>query len=251
KIPIISTAHPEQGPDTIKLWSPSYWAQQARQPVHLTQALHTAATTLKDGPVVFVEIGPRALLVEHITHTLADVATAATTADGTGWARGIAELYTHGLTPTGPTDRAHPHLLIRPGWDHTGRPGGASHDAGGALPTPAPDQIQDHLREEIARLVHLPEGLDPHSTWTETGLASHGLLQLTSRLRRVPAWAGVDIQLFLPDRTWGQVTTDLCSLLTQAPQRRTHLLHLPCRSQHTSQDPLCVFCLSPWRVPTQ
>src|SRR5699024_2692257 len=36
KIPIISTAHPEQGPDTIKLWSPSYWAQQARQPVHLT-----------------------------------------------------------------------------------------------------------------------------------------------------------------------------------------------------------------------
>jgi len=227
KIPIISTAHPEQGPDTIKLWSPSYWAQQARQPVHLTQALHTAATTLKDGPVVFVEIGPRALLVEHITHTLADVATAATTADGTGWARGIAELYTHGLTPTGPTDRAHPHLLIRPGWDHTGRPGGASHDAGGALPTPAPDQIQDHLREEIARLVHLPEGLDPHSTWTETGLASHGLLQLTSRLRRVPAWAGVDIQLFLPDRTWGQVTTDLCSLLTQAPQPRTHLLHLP------------------------
>src|SRR5699024_9378876 len=111
-------------------------------------------------------------------------ATVAITCDPAGLARGVAELYTAGITPTGPTDRAHPHLVIPPGWDHTGHPAPADDD-GGAVPTPAPDQVEAHLRAEIARLVHTPEGLDPGSTWIETGLASHGLLQLTSRLRRV------------------------------------------------------------------
>ena len=229
QVPIISTAFPRQGMGTARFGGSTYWSEQARQPVRFTEALRTAATTLEGtsegGPVVFVEIGPRSLLVEHIAHTLPDVATAAITGDGAGLTRGIGELYTHGITPTGPTDRAHPHLILWPGWDHTGRPAPADDD--GPLPTPAPDQVQAHLRSEIARLVSLPEGLDMESTWYEAGLASHGLLQLTSRLRRVPAWAGVDIQLFLPDRTWGQVVTDLCSFLTQAPQPRTHLLHLP------------------------
>jgi len=228
QVSIISTAFPRQGMGTARFGGSTYWSEQARQPVRLTEALRTAATTLEGtsegGPVVFIEIGPRALLVEHITHTLPENASLAVTGAPDGPARGIAELYTRGLVPTGPTDRAHPHLIIRPGWDHTGRPDPADDD--GPLPTPAPDQVQAHLSSEIARLVSLPEGLDMESTWYEAGLASHGLLQLTSRLRRVHPWAQVDIQLFLPTRTWGQVVADLRSLLTQAPIPRAQVLHL-------------------------
>lgn len=55
--------------------------------------------------------------------------------------------------------------------------------------------------------------LDPGSSWIETGLDGHGLFQLTSRLRRVPRWAQIDVQVFLPERTWHQVTASLAELL--------------------------------------
>lgn len=221
---IVSTAHPDQGPDTPALWSPAYWADQARQPVRFTDALRTAAIDLGEQPAIFAEIGPRALLAEHIDHTVPNTITSAVTSDPTGFARGVGELYTAGLTPTGPTARAHPHVVVPPGWDHTGAP--PTLGEGGAVPAPAPDRVEAHLNSEIARLVHTPEGLDPASTWVETGLESHSLLQLTSRLRRVVPWAEVDIQLFLPERTWRQVVADLRSRLTPSSKPRAHVLPL-------------------------
>ncbi|MFL1427507.1 MULTISPECIES: type I polyketide synthase [unclassified Nocardiopsis] len=212
QVPIISTAHPTDPADPAGLWSPAYWADQARCPVRFTDALHTASAVLGEEPVVSVEIGPKALLVEHIAHTLPSNATVAITAHPDGFAHGIGALYTHGVTPTGPTDRADPRMPIPPGWDRTGRPTPAHRD--GPVPPPKPGQVPDHLAAEVARLVHLPDGLDPDSTWAETGIQSHGLLQLTSRLRRIPPWQTVDIQLFLPDRTWRQVAADLDRHLT-------------------------------------
>ena len=210
QVPIVSTAHPDRPRDTAGLWGPVYWSEQARRPVRFTRALNAAAND-GDGPVVFVEVGPRALLVEHVAHTLPQSTTVAMTSDPYGLARGIGELYTAGVTPTGPTERAHPHLVIAPGWDHTGRT--TSVDAGGALPVPAPEQVEAHLIAEVSRLVHTTEGLDVDGTWIESGLESHGLLQLTSRLRRVPPWARIDVQVFLPDRTWRQVASTLAKHL--------------------------------------
>ncbi|WP_306368583.1 type I polyketide synthase [Nocardiopsis sp. CC223A] len=211
QVPIISTTDPTDPTDPAGLWSPAYWADQVRSPVQFTDALHTAAAVLGEESVVFVEIGPKALLVEHIAHTLPDHATVAITAHPDGLAHGIGALYTHGVTPTGPAHCARPHLVIPPGWDHTGRPAPAHRD--GPVPLPEPGQVPDYLAAEVARLVHLPDGLDSGSTWAETGLTSHSLLQLTTRLRRVPAWAGIDVQLFLPSRTWAQVAADLADLL--------------------------------------
>ncbi|WP_150236415.1 type I polyketide synthase [Nocardiopsis quinghaiensis] len=209
---IVSTAHPDHDPDAPGLWSPAYWADQARRPVRFTDALHTAAQTVRDGSghsVVFVEIGPRALLIEHIVHTLNEP-TVAITCDSTGLARAVGELYTHGITPTGPVEQAHPSLAILPGWDHTSssRPEGAEQVA-----VPAPDQVEAHLTDEIARLTPLPEGLDLASSWTDLGLESYQLLQLTSRLRRIPPWRGVDVQVFLPHRSWSAVASGLTALL--------------------------------------
>ncbi|MGW9351458.1 type I polyketide synthase [Nocardiopsis flavescens] len=217
RMPILSTARPADpaalhGPSG--LWSAAYWAEQARNPVRFTHALHTAATAPGRGPAVFVEIGPRALLAEHIAQTLPGASVTAITGDPDGPARGTAQLYTAGLTPAGPIHRADPRVVLPPGWDHTGGPTAPVH-RDGPVPAPAPDRVLEHLTAEVARLVHLPEGLDPGSSWPETGLTSHGLLQLTARLRRVPAWAGTDVQLFLPARTWHQVGRSLTALLTR------------------------------------
>ncbi|USY20701.1 type I polyketide synthase [Nocardiopsis exhalans] len=211
RLPIVSTADPDHTAGHPHTWGPAYWADQARQPVRFTQALHTTASAMGQRPVVFVEIGPKVLLAEHITHTLTDVAVTAVTSDSFGFARGIGQLYTTGITPTGPTTRAHPDLVIAPGWDHT-RSGSTTTDQPRAL-TPARDQVQAHLTEEVARLADLPEGLDLDSTWARVGLGSHNLLQLISRLRRVPAWAQVDIQLFLSEQTFRQVASTLSELL--------------------------------------
>lgn len=209
QVPIISTVHPDLAQVPVPLWSPAYWADQARSPVHFTDALRTAASALGPEPVVFVEIGPKALLSEHIAHTLPETATVTVTSAPDGPARGVGELYTAGLTPSGPTSRTHPGLVIPPGWDRTGRP--AVMDEGGPLPapSPAPEAVLAHLATEVGRLTPLHEGFDPDSTWSGLGLESHSLLHLTSRLRRVPEWAGVDIQVFLPERTWHQVAADL------------------------------------------
>lgn len=209
RIPIVSTAHPDLTQVPVPLWSPAYWADQARQPVRFTDALRAAASALGPEPVVFVELGPKALLSEHIAHTLPDAATVAVTGASDGPARGIGELYTHGVTPTGPTERARPGLVIPPGWDRTDRP--AVVDEGGPLPAPqpGPESVLVHLATEVGRLTPLQEGFDADTTWVEVGLESHSLLQLTSRLRRVPKWGGVDIQVFLPERTWRQVAADL------------------------------------------
>ncbi|GAA1117813.1 type I polyketide synthase [Nocardiopsis metallicus] len=215
QIPIVSTAHPDHPRDTVGLWGPAYWSEQARRPVRFTRALSAAASE-DEGPVVFVEIGPRALLMEHVAHTHPQSATVAVTGDPYGLAQGIGELYTAGVTPTGPIGRTHPHLVIAPGWDHTGR--AAPVDDGGALPMPAPDQVEAHLITEVSRLLPLLQDLDMDSTWIESGLESHGLLQLTSRLRRVPPWARVDVQVFLPDRTWRQVAAALVERLPDPHQ---------------------------------
>lgn len=209
QVPIISTAYPNLAQVPVRLWSPAYWADQARQPVRFTDALRTAASVLGSEPVVFIEVGPKALLSEHIAHTLPETATVAVTSAPDGPARGVGELYTSGLTPSGPTDRAHPGLVIPPGWDHTGRP--AVMDEGGppSAPPPGPESVLAYLATEIGRLTPLHEGFDPDSTWSGLGLESHSLLHLTSRLRRVPEWAGVDIQVFLPERTWRQVAAEL------------------------------------------
>ncbi|MGW8439111.1 type I polyketide synthase [Nocardiopsis sp. NPDC055879] len=211
RVSIISTAHPDHPSDTSGRWGAGYWAEQARCPVRFTEALAAAAELDQDRPVVFVEIGPRALLSEHIHHTLPDATTVAITSDPVGFARGLGELYTAGLTPTRPTGRAHPHLVVRPGWDHTEYP--SPSEQPDVVIAPAPDQVLAHLAEELGRLTPLPEGFDPHSTWAETGLDSQSLLHLLTRLRRVPPWAQVDIRLFLPDRTWQQVATTLVELL--------------------------------------
>lgn len=212
RIPIVSTATPTHPTDTVGLWNPTYWAEHARRPVHFTQALSTTAAFPGDGSMVFVEIGPRALLMEHIAHTLPGSVATAITCSPEDFAKGIGQLYTSGVTPTGPTDRAHPHLVVPPGWDRVGHP--ASVDDGGALPVPGPDQVEAHLLTEVSRLVHAAEGLDHESTWIQDGLQSHGLLQLTSRLRRVPPWAQVDIQVFLPNRTWREAAATLTEYLT-------------------------------------
>lgn len=207
RVPILSTAQPSSGSDPAPLWNPAYWAHQARNPVHFTESVRDAAAAMRNASVVFVEIGPRALLAEHIAQTLPGTATVAVTSDPTGLAHGIGQLYVTGVTPTGPAGRAHPHLVIPPGWDHSGA---AAHvDDGQALPAPAPDQVEAHLAAEVARLVHTTEGLDLDGTWIETGLGSHGLLQLISRLRRVPPWARVDLQVFFPNRTWREVAATL------------------------------------------
>lgn len=214
RTPIVSTAYPHET-DSEGMWGPAYWAAQTRQPVHFTDTLHRAAKSFKEkdsDEVVFVEIGPRALLVEHTAHTRPESTVTAITSDPSQLAHGIGELYVAGITPTGPTHRAHPHLVIPPGWDHT-RP--TTEDIETTELAPAPDQVWAHVTAEVTRLVHLPEGLNPTASWAETGLASHGLLQLTSRLRRVPPWANVDVQLFLPDRTWRDVVVDLADRLGQ------------------------------------
>lgn len=218
RVSILSTSQPGPAPAPASLWSPTYWAEQARRPVRFTEAMRDAASAVGDHPVVFVEIGPRALLSEHIAHTLAGAATVAITSAPSGPAHGIGRLYTLGVVPTGPTGRAHPHLTVPPGWDHGGASARADQD--GPPPVPAPDQVQAHLLAEVARLVHAPEGLDVDGTWIESGLGSHGLLQLTSRLRRIPPWAQVDIQLFLPDRTWREVAMTLVERLTD-PHKAT------------------------------
>ncbi|MFE6385253.1 type I polyketide synthase [Nocardiopsis dassonvillei] len=215
RVPIISTAYPHEDTAEAGRWGPAYWAGQTRQPVRFTDALHQAVDVPSGGPVVFVEIGPKALLVEHITHTVDSAHhTVAATSDPTGLARAVGELYTLGVTPTGPTHRAHPNLVIAPGWDHTAAP--RSTTAESSVRTPALGEVEAHLAAEVARLVHLPGGLDPTSSWTDLPLESHTLLALTSRLRRIPAWRGVDIQVFLPARTWRQVTATLSTLLTAA-----------------------------------
>ncbi|WP_306369656.1 type I polyketide synthase [Nocardiopsis sp. CC223A] len=213
RIPIVSTADPDRARDHSHTWGPAYWAEQARQPVRFTQALKAAVSAACQRPVVFVEIGPRALLSEHIAHTLPRTVTTAVTSDPFGFARGIGQLYTTGITPTGPTVRAHPDLVIAPGWDHTER-NTSTMDAP-AAPVPARNQVQAYLAEEVARLVDLPEGLDIDSTWIQTGLGSHSLLQLTSRLRRVSPWAQIDIRLFLPERTWRKVAATLAAHLPE------------------------------------
>lgn len=210
-VPIVSTADPDHTTSGPHAWGPSYWADQARRPVRFTQALHTAASAMGGAPVVFVEIGPRALLSEHIAHTLPEAATTAVSGDPFGFARGIGQLYTTGIIPTGPTARAHPDLVIAPGWDHT-QCGSTTVDDS-PVPVPARDQVQAQLTEEVARLTDLPEGLDIDSTWVQTGLGSHSLLHLTSRLRRIRPWTQVDIQIFLPERTWRQVAATLAEHL--------------------------------------
>ncbi|MFC9085911.1 type I polyketide synthase [Nocardiopsis dassonvillei] len=216
RVPIISTAYPHEDTAEAGLWGPVYWAAQARQPVRFTDALHQAVDVPGGGPVVFVEIGPKGLLVEHVTHTLGDTARrpVAATADPTTFARAVGELYTRGITPTGPTHRAHPNLVIAPGWNHTRAPGPVA--AKSPARTPVPGEVEAHLAAEVGRLVHLPCGLDPTSSWADLPLESHTLLALTSRLRRVPAWRGVDIQVFLPARTWRQVAATLSALLAVA-----------------------------------
>ncbi|MEU4283582.1 type I polyketide synthase [Nocardiopsis dassonvillei] len=216
RVPIISTAYPHEDTSEAGMWGPAYWAGQARQPVRFTDALHRAVDALGGGPVVFVEIGPKALLVEHIAHTVDSAHhTVAATSDPTGLARAVGELYTLGITPTGPTHRAHPNLVIAPGWNHTRAPGPAAAES--PVRTPVPGEVETHLAAEVARLVHLPGGLDPTSSWADLPLESHTLLALTSRLRQVPAWRGVDIQVFLPARTWQQVAATLSALLADAP----------------------------------
>ncbi|NKY96652.1 type I polyketide synthase [Nocardiopsis alborubida] len=211
-VPIISTAYP--GDDTAEagLWGPAYWAAQARQPVRFTDALHRAVDASDGGPVVFVEIGPKGLLVEHIAHTVdASHHTVAVTTDPTGLARAVGELYTLGVAPAEPTSRAHPHMVIPPGWDHTTGPNtGAESDRSR---TPLPGGVKEHLVAEISRLLHLPDGVDLSCSWLDLGMESHQLLQLTSRLRRVHHWRQVDIQLFLPERPLSRVLEDLQALL--------------------------------------
>ncbi|MCK9872378.1 type I polyketide synthase [Nocardiopsis dassonvillei] len=215
RVPIISTAYPHEDTAEAGMWGPVYWAAQARQPVRFTDALRTAAQDDESEPVVFVEIGPRTLLVEHIAHTVdSSHHTVAVTTDPTGLARAVGELYTRGVTPTGPTHRAHPDLVIVPGWDHT-RASTAGTVPGQVQP-PTPDGVAEHLTAEVRRLLHLPDGLDMTASWTELGLESHQLLQLTSRLRRVPAWRHVNIQLFLPNRSLSRVVEDLQALLPAA-----------------------------------
>ncbi|SIO89541.1 type I polyketide synthase [Nocardiopsis sp. JB363] len=216
RIPIISTARPDHPSDAPGRWGAGYWAEQARCPVRFTEALAAAAALDQDRSVVFVEIGPRALLSEHIHHTISPTTAVAITSDTAEFARGIGELYTAGLTPTRPTGRAHPHLVVRPGWDHSKH--SSPSQQLDVVTTPAPDHVLAHLTEELGRLTPLLEGFDPHSTWTETGLDSQSLLHLLTRLRRVPPWAQVDIRLFLPDRTWQQVSTTLVEFLPR-PQR--------------------------------
>ncbi|MEU1900643.1 type I polyketide synthase [Nocardiopsis dassonvillei] len=212
RVPIISTAYPHEDTAEAGMWGPAYWAAQARQPVRFTDTLHRTVDALGGEPVVFVEIGPKGLLVEHITHTVDSAHhTVAATSDPTGLARAVGELYTLGVTPTGPTHRAHPNLVIAPGWDHTAAP--SSTTAESSVRTPVLGEVEAHLAAEVARLVHLPGGLDPTSSWADLPLESHTLLALTSRLRRVPAWRGVDIQVFLPTRTWQQVAATLSTLL--------------------------------------
>ncbi|WP_444963283.1 type I polyketide synthase [Nocardiopsis sp. M1B1] len=211
RVPIISTAYPHEGTAEAEMWGTAYWAAQARQPVRFTDALHRAVD-IPGGPMVFVEIGPRTLLVEHIAHTLGDTVhrPVAATADPTTFAHAIGELYTRGVTPTGPAHRAHPDLVIAPGWDRT-----RASTAGtvpGQVPAPTPDGVAEHLTAEVCRLLHLPDGLDMTASWTELGLESHQLLQLTSRLRRVPAWRHVNIRLFLPSRPLSRVVEDLQAL---------------------------------------
>lgn len=216
RVPIISTAYPYEDMPQAGLWGPAYWAEQARQPVRFTDALHQAVDVSNGRPVVFVEIGPRALLVEHIAHTVATSnLTVATTTDPTGLARAVGELYALGITPTGPTRRAHPDLALAPGWDHTTTPSSTTGET--PVRTPAPGEVEAYLTAEVARLVHLPGGLDPASSWADLPLESHTLLALTSRLRQVPHWASVDIQVFLPARTWRQVAATLSALLPDAP----------------------------------
>lgn len=219
RLPAVPTAHPGQIPTGPELWGPAYWAKQARQPVRFTDALPQALGLLGDEPVVFVEVGPKALLVEHITHTIGSQhPTVAVTADPTGLARAVGELYTHGITPTGPVHRAHPRLVVSPGWDHTTGPRTSTESD--PDPLPSPYGVEAHLAAEIARVLHLPEGLDLRCSWADLGLQSHQLIQLTSRLRLVPAWTNVDIQLFLPDRPLTQVVDDLRALL-QRPSTTT------------------------------
>ncbi|WP_435110461.1 type I polyketide synthase [Nocardiopsis synnemataformans] len=212
RLPIISTARPDTDADDSGLWGPAYWASQARRPVRFTDALQTATRGSGSEPVVFVEIGPRALLVEHIAQTVeSQHRSVAATADPIGLARAIGELYTCGVTPTGPTHRAHPDLVIAPGWDHTAT--SATGTAPEQVHAPTIDGVAEHLTAEVHRLLHLPEGLDMAASWTDLGLESHQLLQLTSRLRRVPAWRHVDIQMFLPNRPLSRVVEDLQALL--------------------------------------
>src|SRR5699024_3281675 len=72
-----------------------------------------------------------------ITHTLGSQhPTVAVTADPTGLARGIGELYTHGITPTGPVHRAHPSLVVSPGGDHTTGPRTSTGSDPDPLPSP-------------------------------------------------------------------------------------------------------------------
>ncbi|MEV6821000.1 type I polyketide synthase [Nocardiopsis dassonvillei] len=212
RVPIISTAYPSDDTAEAGLWGPAYWAAQARQPVRFTDALRTVVHSDESEPVVFVEIGPRTLLVEHITHTVeSSHHTVAATTDPTGLVRAIGELYTRGVTPTGPAHRAHPDLVIVPGWDRT-----RASTAGtvpGQVQAPTSDGVAEHLTAEIRRLLHLPDGLNMAAPWTDLGLESHQLLQLTSRLRRVPAWRHVDIQVFLPNRPLSRVVEDLQALL--------------------------------------
>ncbi|MFF8763470.1 type I polyketide synthase [Nocardiopsis dassonvillei] len=220
RVPIISTAYPHEDTAEAGMWGPAYWAAQARQPVRFTDALHRAVD-IPGGPVVFVEIGPKALLFEHIAHTVdSSHHTVAATSDTTGLARAVGELYTLGITPTGPTHRAHPNLVIAPGWDHAGAPGPAVEES--PIRAPVPGEVEAYLAAEVARLVHLPGGLDPTSSWADLPLESHTLLALTSQLRRIPAWRGVDIQVFLPARTWRQVAATLSALLAAASGPARH-----------------------------
>lgn len=212
RVPIISTAYPSDSTAGPGLWGPAYWASQAREPVRFTDALHQATGIGAEEPVVFVEIGPRALLSEHIAHTVGTQhrVVAATSASNT-FARAIGELYTLGITPAGPTHRAHPNLVIAPGWDHTTTTDTETNAE--QIQVPSPDGVTAHLTAEIARLLPLSEGLDLSTSWSDLGLESYHLLQLTFRLRQVPAWRDVDVQLFLPDRPLSQVAEDLQALL--------------------------------------
>jgi len=227
RLPIISTARPHEDTAEAGSWGSAYWAAQARRPVRFTDALHRAVDAFGGEPVVFVEIGPRALLVEHITHTVdSSHRTVAATAGPAAFSRALGELYTLGLTPTGPTGRAHPHVVIPPGWDHTGASGLAV-KKDQQVRVPAPGEVESFLASEVLRLTDLSDELDLDTRWTELPLESHTLLALTSRLRRVPAWHGVDIQLFLPAKTWREVSATLVVLLTAsaptAPQETTSI----------------------------
>ncbi|WP_160050934.1 type I polyketide synthase [Nocardiopsis sp. FR4] len=224
RLPLLSTAYPDDDAMGPRLWSPAYWADQARHPVRFTDALRTAVSSSRRKPVVFVEIGPRALLVEHIVHTLGeDHPALAATTDPTTFARTMGELYTSGITPLGPIHRAHPDVVIPPGWDHTGAaptPTTRTEED----PTPPPEGVAAHLSEEITRLLHLPDGVDMSASWAELGMESYQLLQLTSRLRRVRAWKSVDIRLFLPERRMFDVAADLQALLQTPPEGRSAVL---------------------------